>query len=321
MINPDVAPIVSVITPVLNRGRTIDRCLESVRSQSYPNIEHIVVDGGSEDETLAVLSEFEGTYPLQWVSEADSGMYDAVNKGLRMARGEVMAYLNSDDLYLPWSAEVAVESLYEDADVVFGDLMLVLDGSSPKPDLELRFYPDFDMSFYVFAGTIAQPTVFWRRSVTQRIGGFDESYRLIADCDYWLKAAAAGFQFRHLDEILAIQVDHPDTLRTRHRDVVDEEFSRLRDLYRATVRPPWWYWTMPIPLKLAWRRDLLRFRHEARKRNPARWTRFMAFLREAEVELDDRALWLFLLPRFLRRSRRRWLDEASIRRALERPTQ
>lgn len=318
MIEPDLDPVVSIITPVLNRARTIGPCLESVRGQSYPSIEHIVVDGGSQDGTLSVLSEFEGTYPLRWLSEADTGMYDAVNKGLRLARGEILAYLNSDDLYLPWSAEVAVEALDDGADIVFGDLILVLEGSSPQPDLELRFYPDFDMSYYVYAGAVAQPTVFWRREITERIGRFDETFRLIADCDYWLRAASAGFRFRHLDEMLAIQIDHPDTLRTRHPQVLEDEFTRLRNLYRPTVRPPWWHVTMPIPLKLAWRRDLLRFRREARKDHPNRWTRFISFLRDAEVKLDDRAFWLFLLPRLLRRTRRRWLDEVSIRHALER---
>ena len=94
-------PLFSIVTPTLNRRELLEWTLRSIRGQSYPDLEHVVVDGGSTDGTLALLAEFEGTYPLRWISEPDGGMYNAINKGLRMASGDILAYLNSDDLYFP----------------------------------------------------------------------------------------------------------------------------------------------------------------------------------------------------------------------------
>ena len=98
-------PLVSIITPTLNQGRTIGATLESVRRQTYSRIEHIVIDGGSSDSTSDILAAAHQASGLIWRSEPDRGMYDAVNKGLRLATGEIVGYLNSDDLLLPWAVE------------------------------------------------------------------------------------------------------------------------------------------------------------------------------------------------------------------------
>ena len=96
-------PLVSVITPVLNGGSTLELTLRSVAAQKYRNLEHIVIDGGSTDQTLDILRRFRSSIPFRWVTEKDSGMYSAINKGIAMARGDVLAYLNADDLYFPWT--------------------------------------------------------------------------------------------------------------------------------------------------------------------------------------------------------------------------
>jgi Glycosyl transferase family 2 len=116
-------PLVSIITPVLNRVETMGVCLASVTRQTYRPIEHIVVDGGSTDGTLDLLREYRAPHLFHWVSEPDNGMYEAINKGIAISRGEVLAYLNSDDLYLPWSVEVAVRALQQPGiELVYGDL-------------------------------------------------------------------------------------------------------------------------------------------------------------------------------------------------------
>jgi Glycosyltransferases involved in cell wall biogenesis len=103
-------PIVSIVTPSLDQGRFIEETIKSVLEQDYPRLEHIVVDGGSTDETLDVLRR----YPhLTWISEPDAGQADAVNKGFGMARGDVFGWLNADDLYLPGAVSVAVQALRE----------------------------------------------------------------------------------------------------------------------------------------------------------------------------------------------------------------
>ena len=121
--------LVSIVTPTLNRRRLLEATLESVRGQSYPNIEHIVVDGGSTDGTIELLRSFGSTYNLKWISESDDGMYAAINKGLRLASGTILAYLNSDDTYLPWTIETVAREFerHRSGGFVFGDAINVSD--------------------------------------------------------------------------------------------------------------------------------------------------------------------------------------------------
>jgi glycosyltransferase involved in cell wall biosynthesis len=118
-------PLVSIITPSLNAVRFIGDTLDSVRAQDYPNIEHVVVDGGSEDGTVDLLRRAPG---VVWTSRKDAGMYDAINSGLRMARGEIVAYQNADDRYVtPDAVSTAVRYLrdHPDTDVVYGDFRYI----------------------------------------------------------------------------------------------------------------------------------------------------------------------------------------------------
>src|ERR1043166_5067752 len=103
-------PLVSIVTPTMNRSRLLESTLRSVRAQTYPAVEHIVMDGGSSDGTTALLRAYEPTYRMRWQSAPDGGMYYAINEGLRQANGEILAYLNSDDLYFPWTIGVVVEA-------------------------------------------------------------------------------------------------------------------------------------------------------------------------------------------------------------------
>ena len=93
--------LVSIITVTFNRGRFLEQAIQSIKNQDYSNIEHIVIDGGSTDNTLDILKKYEGTYNLKWISEKDEGIADAVNKGFRMAKGEVVGFLDSDDVLIP----------------------------------------------------------------------------------------------------------------------------------------------------------------------------------------------------------------------------
>ena len=102
-------PLVSIVTPTLNQGDFIEDTLRSVREQTYDAIEHIVVDGGSTDRTTAILKEHAVAGRLTWTSGPDTGMYDAVNRGLARSRGDILAYLNSDDLLLAWAVQAVVD--------------------------------------------------------------------------------------------------------------------------------------------------------------------------------------------------------------------
>jgi hypothetical protein len=242
-------------------------------------------------------------------------MYHAVNKGVNMARGEILCYLNSDDLYFPWSVEVAVGQIATGADLVYGDLAILHRGPTHS-FFYLQFYPDFDLRYYTHVATIGQPTVFWTRSLTNRIGPFDSSYGLIADCEYWLRAGMAGARIEHIEEVLALQVDHADTLRSTQRARLRKEFERLRSDFSVVVPPPAWPSLEQLKKSLIWRRRQFDFRRALRRRTPTRWPRFTGFLERRGIQIDDVALLAFTLPSGIRPSRSPWGDVKELERQL-----
>lgn len=223
------SPLVSIVSPTLNQGQLIEGTLRSVKTQTYSNLEHIVVDGGSSDGTLELLRRYEPTYPLRWISEPDRGMYDAVNKGLALSRGEILAYLNSDDLYFPWTVATVVDFFRRNpgTDFVFGDALSVDDETNSQ-----RFYwtPPFDLEYLRQVGFLAQPTVFWRRRAYQCEGDFDTTLRHVADCDYWMRAGR-HHRFSKIEEFLAVERDHALAQRYRTSQSVWDELTRVRARY------------------------------------------------------------------------------------------
>ncbi|HEC86471.1 MAG TPA: glycosyltransferase [Thermoplasmatales archaeon] len=222
-------PLVSIVTPSYNQGQFIEETILSVKNQNYPNIEHIIVDGGSTDNTLEILKKYEGTYNMRWVSEPDEGMYQAINKGLRMAKGEILSYLNSDDLYLPWTVETVVAHLTKNlsVDLVYGDVISL---DMENKTLELIICPPFNLKFLHRAGGFFQPTVFWRRKVFEQLGGFDETLKFVADCDYWMKVGTI-FGIRKINEVLAIDRLHGSAKRSLYPDVWRNELKEVRKRY------------------------------------------------------------------------------------------
>jgi glycosyltransferase involved in cell wall biosynthesis len=238
------APLVTVVTPTLNRAEFLESTVRSVRAQSYGHVEHLVVDGGSTDRTLSVLRSYEGAYELRWISEPDRGMYAAINKGLALARGEILAYLNSDDLYFPWTLEVVVDAFNRnpDVDVIFGEVMDIDDASGRQI---IAWALPFRLDYLRRAGFMWQPAVFWRRRVFVQEGAFDESLRYGADLDYWLRLGARNHRFLKKHEFLAVARQHPDTLSLVHRSRVLEELGEIRrrhSLAPARARP----WHRPL---------------------------------------------------------------------------
>ena len=218
-----------MVTPTLNQARFLEPTLRSVRAQTYPAIEHVVVDGGSTDGTLDILRREGQKGTIRWISEPDTGMYDAVNKGLAMAKGEVLAYVNSDDAYLPWAID-AVMRLFEArpaVDVVFGDGLKVDEESGVQ---NLRLFPPFDRVSLANYESLMQPAVFWRRRVVDRIGPFDSQLRYVADLDYWLRASAVT-TIAHVAEVIAVERVHAGRLSTAHRAAMAVEDAGMRALY------------------------------------------------------------------------------------------
>jgi glycosyltransferase involved in cell wall biosynthesis len=230
-------PLVSIITPTLDRAQRLGRLLEEVEAQSYPNIEHIVVDGGSSDETLEVLKGHSRPR-LRWISERDRGVYDAVNKGFALARGSIVAYLNTDDAYFPYTVEVVVDAFRRRpwANIVYGDLLAFDEG---RGEGWINFYPPNAKRHLRRGGLISQPTIFVQRHVVDAIGKFDTEFRLAADIDYWLRATSQ-FRASKVAEVLALEGHHEERL-TSGRDAM----TRARVELDVALRGQRTRWMLP----------------------------------------------------------------------------
>jgi glycosyltransferase involved in cell wall biosynthesis len=274
----------------------LELTLSSVAAQTYPNIEHIVIDGGSTDGTRELLEEFHSKVPLRWLSESDSGMYAAINKGIELARGDVVAYLNSDDLYLPWSVDAAVEVLRSrNCDLVFGDLIVLVKRAGLR-SARIQFYPPFNPRVYAHEVNMGQPTVFWHRRVSDRLGGFDEGLRYCGDFEYWLRSAVAGFKYEHLREALAVAVVHEEALSSAHYHEMRREFEAVKEQYSKALKPLRLVRLRALRNQVGWRRQVLLLRSNMRKSRPSSWANLIEFLRKADLGFKPGSGVRLLLP-------------------------
>jgi len=194
---------VTIITAVFNGQDSIRRTLDSVSSQDYADIEHIVIDGASTDGTLEVVQRANMPH-LRTYSEKDTGVYQAFNRGLRVATGNVIAFLNSGDVYTSPSAVSAMTQVLtaSDVDAVFGDLAVV---NAPQSGRMVRHYSSrrFQPSKMCYGFMPAHPTLFLRRKVYDVVGAFDEHYRIAGDFEFCLRAFVTHeISFRYVPGIL-----------------------------------------------------------------------------------------------------------------------
>ncbi len=193
-------PTVSVVTPSFNQGGFIRQTIESVLTQDYPHIDYRVTDGGSTDDTVAILKSYGDR--VKWVSEKDRGQTHAINKGMAEATGEIRTYLNSDDLLRPGAVGAVVKHFRDNpaCDLVYGrDALIDAEGAY------IGLYPTADYSFerLVENCCISQPAAFWRKRIGDLVGPFDESLKLVMDYDYWLRVDRAGGTLEHIPDVLA----------------------------------------------------------------------------------------------------------------------
>jgi glycosyltransferase involved in cell wall biosynthesis len=213
----------SIITPSYNQGIFIERTLRSVAQQTGAQIEHVVFDGASTDSTTEVLRNF--TPAVRWVSEKDKGQTDAVNKGIAATDGQIIGWLNSDDVYYP-GAIARVAAFFEanpDVDVVYG--------KADHIDLQDQAFEEYPTAPWDFEQLkercfICQPALFFRRRVIERHGALDASLNYCMDYEYWLRLGKAGVRFAYLEEKLAGSRLYADnkTLGARvkvHREIND----------------------------------------------------------------------------------------------------
>lgn len=187
------SPRISIIIPSLNQGQFIKQSIDSVLEQGYPDLEIIVIDGGSKDNTKDVLESFGNK--ISWISEPDQGQSEAINKGLRICSGDICSFLNSDDYLMPGSLNKIVKAFNTDNPLwVTGDYRIVNEKGQMIQPL-IAFYKRIlrasnSKELLLIANYIIQPSTFWRRELNDRIGFFDENLHLVMDYDYWLRASA-----------------------------------------------------------------------------------------------------------------------------------
>lgn len=232
-------PLVSVLTPSFNQRRWLVETLGSVASQTYPHVEHIVVDGGSTDGSVDVLRA--ALPPERWISEPDGGQSEALNKAFDRSRGEIIGWLNSDDAYL---FDDTVESVVDyfranpDVDVVYGHAALVSETGSL---LHVMWMPRYSKRRLWQENVIAQPAVFIRRRALED-GFLDESFHYTMDHELWLRLATKH-SFGRIDEVLAIDRHQAQRKSYEWPEQADEEVLRLAEMYGI---PP----TVPLGARL-----------------------------------------------------------------------
>ncbi|MEZ0485589.1 glycosyltransferase family 2 protein [Fibrella aquatica] len=186
-------PSITVITPSYNQGQFIGQTIESVLSQGYPNLQYLIIDGASTDHTADVVAPYRGQ--LTFITERDRGQTDAINKGLRMATGDIVCWLNSDDYFLPGTLQAVGTFFAANPDTVWltGDCQIV-DEAGQTIQEPIRQYKRLlrSLSPAAFLGVtnaVCQPATFWRRSVHQQLGYLREDLRYTMDYDWWLRLA------------------------------------------------------------------------------------------------------------------------------------
>jgi glycosyltransferase involved in cell wall biosynthesis len=187
-------PKISIVTPSYNQAQFLERTILSVLNQNYPNLEYIIIDGGSMDGSVEIIKKYE-KYLTYWISEKDKGQSHAINKGFQKSTGEILAWLNSDDTYLPEALYKVVKSFEQnpEADLIFGNIYFI--NENGKEIGELRFTRfDFDTLIYE-GGNLHQTGTFWTRNIYKRVGGINPNYKFCMDYDFFCKVAEMGRLF------------------------------------------------------------------------------------------------------------------------------
>jgi glycosyltransferase involved in cell wall biosynthesis len=217
-------PLVSIVTPSFNQARYLEAAIQSVLAQEYPRIEYLVVDGASTDGSVEIIRQYQDRLAY-WVSARDSGQADAINKGLRRATGKIVAWLNSDDLYLPGAIQTTAEVFEQnpEAGMVFGNVASI---DERGQTFNLQTFkpvtlPDL-MAFYI----ISQPAVFMRRSVLEEAGYLDPTYHLLLDHHLWIRMARLA-PLVYIPQTLAAARYHPEAKNIARAGAFGAEAFRI----------------------------------------------------------------------------------------------
>ena len=225
-------PKISIITPSYNQGKYLEETILSVLNQNYPNLEYIIIDGGSTDHSVEIIKKY-ASHLSYWVSEKDSGQSEALNKGFNKASGDIVAWLNSDDLYCENTLHNIAEQFvhHPEAGIIYGDVINFLENGE-----ETRIRNQFELIDFFSRVSIHQPGVFWRKSVLTEKKPLDESLYYCMDYDLWMKLFLNSRSVR-INKVLARFREHTDSkthsrplkLYAEYQKIVSRFFHSLPD--------------------------------------------------------------------------------------------
>ena len=227
-------PVVSILTPSFNQAAFLPDNLRSVACQTYPHVEHIVMDGGSTDGSVDILREAGDS--IRWRSEPDAGQADAVNTAFRESRGEIIGWLNSDDAYFDRRViddVAAYFNAHPDADVVYGHCLQV---TGEGMAIQVLWAPRFDRELQKAVNLQMQPSTFVRRRALSD-PMLDASFHFAMDYELWLRLASQGRRFGRIDRILSIDRQQLERKSATIKDVNFADLERLRPMYDLHLGP------------------------------------------------------------------------------------
>ena len=215
-----VNPKISIITPSYNQGNFIEECIISVLNQNYSNFEHIIIDGGSSDNTLIVLRN----YPhLIWISEKDRGQSDALNKALMIVKGEIVGWLNTDDYYLPNAFNIIVKSFRENLNSMWlaGNLVFKIEESN-----KFKFWPSVNLNYNNLkknCDILRTQATFIKKSVYDEIGFFNINLNMTMDYDMWLRIAKFHTPINITDNLVVFRIH--ESQKTSPKNILKQYFE------------------------------------------------------------------------------------------------